>query len=144
MKNTLIIAIIMLISVNTAYCATLESEQEARLFADNVMKSVVNGDIKAAFDKLKPYVGVPETEIDSVYLQSKAQRDQRKERIGNTIGYEFIASKRVGQSLFRLIYIEKTEKTIFFWSFYFYQVDKGWMLELFNFGDSLPALFQAV
>ena len=134
----------MLVSINTAFCATLESEKEAKLFADNVMGSVAIGDLKASYDKMKPYVLVPETEIESVYLQSKAQRDQLKERIGKTIGYEYITSKQVGQSLFRLIYIEKTEKTIFYWSFYFYKVDNAWTLILFNFGDNLPGLFQAL
>ena len=144
MKRIIFVAIIMTIAVNTAYCDMFKDDKEAISFADNVMKKVGSGEMKNAFELMKPYVQIPATEIDSVYLQMKSKRDQVIERIGNTVGYEFITNKKVGHSLFRLIYIEKTEKTVFFWSFYFYDTGKGWTLELFNIGDNLPGLFQAV
>ena len=67
-----------------------------------------------------PYTVLPSVEMQSIILQSKAQRDQYGSRYGKSIGYELISEDKAGESLVRLVYIEKTEKHALPWTFYFY------------------------
>jgi hypothetical protein len=76
-------------------------------------------------------------------LNSQSQRDQFGARYGAAAGNEFIAQKKVGDSLLRLVYIEKTERHALPWTFIFYRGPKGWVLNSFNWNDRLPDLFGA-
>jgi hypothetical protein len=105
------------------------------------MEYVVKGDLKAAFDKMKRYATISETEIESVYLQSKAHRDLFKEKFGVTVSYEFMGAKKVANSVLRLRYIEKGYKHPSVWILYFYRNEEGWALVTFDWSDKIRELF---
>lgn len=119
----------------------LKSEAELRPFGDRVMATVVKAGMPAAYDLLKPYLLIPESEFQSVVRSSKSQRDQFAVRYGRTLGYEFVGSRKAGESLVRIVYIEKTEKHALPWTFYFYKTPAGWVLNAFHWNDQVPALF---
>lgn len=118
-----------------------KSETELRALGDRIMAGLVKGGVKAAFAEMKPHVVIPESEFESVMLQSQAQRDQFGARYGKTTGYEFIGQRKVGDSLVRLVYIEKTDKHAMPWTFYFYKGPAGWLMNSFHWNDQLPQLF---
>jgi hypothetical protein len=133
----------MLILLSSIACAdVVNNEKDARKLCDSIMSSVSKGDLKGAFNKMKPHVPITETEVDSAYLQSKTQRDQFKERYGPTTSHEYIDSKSIGASLLRLRYIEKTKKHAFPWSFYFYKQTDKWTINVFYWNDRIQELFQ--
>jgi hypothetical protein len=125
----------------SAAADTLKSEADLRPFGDRVMAAVVKSGMPAAYDALKPYLLIPESEFQSVLRSSKSQRDQFALRYGRTIGYEFVGSRKAGESLVRIVYIEKTEKHALPWTFYFYKTPAGWVLNAFHWNDQVPALF---
>ncbi len=126
----------------TASADTLKSDTEAKQLAEQVMVQVAKENIADAFKLMKPYAIIPATEIDSVALQSKAQRDRLGTRYGKSIGYEYIGEKRVGESLLRLTYIEKTTKHAMPWVFYFYKSPSGWVMNSFSWNDTVDVVFQ--
>jgi len=127
----------------TAFAGTLKTEEDAKRNAQEIMAQVTKGDIPAAFNVMKPYVVIPEAELQGMALQSKAQRDQYLGRYGKSIGYEFIAEKKAGNSLLRLIYAEKTEKHALPWTFVYYKTPAGWVLNTFMWNDQISLLFTA-
>ena len=137
-----VMLIATLLSFSSAPSAdTLKSESDLRPLADRIMAVVVKDGISAAFETMKAYTVVPESEFQSMALASKSQRDQFGGRYGKTIGFEFIGLKKVGESLVRLTYIEKTEKHALPWTFYFYKTATGWVLNSFQWHDRLPQVF---
>ena len=124
-----------------AQAGTLKREDDLRPFVDSVMKNVASGDLQSAFETMRPFIVISENELQSAALASKTQREQFGNRYGKTIGTEFIAQQKVGDSLVRIIYIEKTEKHALPWYFYFYKSQMGWVLNTFNWNDQMPALF---
>jgi hypothetical protein len=124
-----------------AQAATLKTEEDLRPFVDSVMKNVGSGDLQSAFKTMQPFVVISENEFQSAALASKTQREQFGNRFGKTIGTEFIAQQKVGDSLIRIVFIEKTEKHALPWYFYFYKSQNGWVLNTFNWNDQMPALF---
>lgn len=143
MKKDLIVAlaIILIGASSVTFGGVLKGQEDMKTLTDNVMESIGDGDIKAGIDKLKPYIAVSETEMDSVILQTKTVRDQNKERFGKTYDYEYIGFKKIGASLIRYDYIEKTNKTVFAWKFIFYKNNEGWTINTYNWGDINKELF---
>ena len=126
----------------STWADTLKSEAEAKQLAEKVMAQAANGNISGAFDVMKPYVAIPDAEIQGLSLQSKSQRDQFGSRFGKSIGYELVSEKKAGQSVLRFIYIEKTEKHAFPWVFVFYKTPSGWTLNSFVWSDKIQNVFE--
>ncbi len=141
--RTFALLVLALLSIEVSSAATFKSEAEIRAHADRVMTKVAAGNLTGAFADMKPYVIVPPDEFDAMALNSKSQRGQFGARYGTPVGYEFIAQKKMGDSLLRLIYVEKTERHALPWTFVFYRGPKGWVLNSFSWHDRLPDLFGA-
>jgi len=139
--KTLPLLAVAVLALNVAHADALKSEAHLRPFADSVMAKVGAGDLVGAFALMKPYTIVPGAEFDATALNSKAQRDLVGARFGVAAGYEFIGESKVGQSLLRLTYIEKTERHALPWMFYFYRSPDGWVLNAFLWHDQLQSLF---
>lgn len=138
-----ILALLVLTSLSVGNCLaeTLKGEAEIRAFSDRVMTKIAAGDLAGAFADMKPYIVIPVAEFDAAVLTSKSQRDQFGARYGAPTGYEFIAQKKIGDSLMRLFYIEKTQRHALPWTFVFYRGAQGWMVNSFSWNDRLPDLF---
>jgi hypothetical protein len=120
---------------------TLKSEAELRPFAERMMTTVVKAGMPAAYAAMKPYLLIPESEFESVLRSSKSQRDHYGIRYGKSLGFEFIGLRKAGESLVRVVYVEKMEKHALPWTFYFYKTPSGWVLNAFHWNDQVPALF---
>jgi hypothetical protein len=125
-----------------AMADTLKSEAEAKQLAEKVMTHVAKSDLTSAFALMKPYVVIPEPEFQGLALQTKSQRDQFGVRYGKSVGYEFVGEKKVGESILRLVYIEKTAKHALPWMFLFYKAPSGWVLNSFAWNDQIQNAFQ--
>ncbi len=122
MKKTIgLFCALFLTAAVPVWAATVPDENAAKALADNVMAKVGVGDLDAAFTLMKPYVPLSETELNSAALQSKSQREQFGKRFGDTVGFEFIDSQKIGGGLLRFRYLEKTQLHALPWVFYFYR-----------------------
>jgi hypothetical protein len=140
MLRALILGLALCIS-GMSVAETLKAEADLRSLTDRIMGDLVKSGTTAAFETMRPYVLIPESEFQSMSLASKAQRDQFGARYGKTIGFEFIGQRKLGESLVRLTYVEKTEKHALPWMFYFYKTPTGWALNSFLWNDQMPQLF---
>lgn len=132
---------VMLLMSNNTFADTLKDAKAIRTFSDSMMAKVANGDVDGAFSSMKPYVGLSGIEVDSAAVQSKVRIEKYGQRYGNSVGFEFIDEKAVGNSLIRLRYIEKTTKHALAWMFYFFKTDKGWTLNRFRMYEDFDMLF---
>jgi len=130
-----------------AFCAapacadTLKSDADLRAFGDRVMAAVAGAGLQAGVSVMRPYVVIPEAELQAALLKMQSQREQWGRRYGKTIGFEFIGQKRIGQSLLRLTYVEKAERHALPWMFHFYKTPNGWILSSFISNDISSELF---
>jgi len=115
---------------------------EVKTLTDQVMARIVKDDIKGAFGLLKPYwAGLPEAEMEVAMNKLLDQRRLVAPRFGKTVGSVFVDQKTVADSVSYLLYIEKFEKHIIRWHFYFYRPKGTWHLNSFTFDDRVQALF---
>lgn len=142
MRKSLLIAAAVFLFAAAASAETVADENAAKELTDKIMTNVGTGDLGAAFNRMKPYVPISPTEIDNAAVKSKALRAQYGERYGKSEGFEFVDSKKVGNSLLRLRYIEKTENHALPWIFYFYKTQEGWVLNSFDWNDIYKSFFE--
>src|SRR3546814_5498120 len=96
-------------------------------------------------DALKNYSVLPGDDVDRGLQASRQQRAAPlfAQRFGATVGSEFIGRKKLGQSMLRLTYIERTQKQPLPWAFYFYLTSNGWVLSEFGWSAQPAALYDA-
>jgi hypothetical protein len=128
-------------SASHAHTDTLKADADLKPFGDRVMSAVAGAGLPAAVSVMRPYVVISETELQNALLKMQAQRDQLGPRYGRTTGFEYIGTKRLGQSLVRLTYIERTERHALPWMFHFYRTPNGWVLTSFIANDLSSELF---
>jgi hypothetical protein len=124
---------------------TLKTESDVQKFTVRVMSAVGRGELDAAYTALKNYSVLPAAEIDAGLQQSQAQRAQPifAARYGRTDGYDLIGKRKLGNSMLRFAYIEKTERQPLPWVFHFYQTSRGWALSEFGWDANAAALYLA-
>lgn len=125
-----------------AFADALKSPLEVRQLTDRIMKKVGSGEIEAGIRLMKPYVALPETDLDGMIDAWKKQAPQMAQRFGNAIGTEFLREDKLGESLLRVIQLARYEARATFWTFYFYRGKNGWVLSTFNTDDDFRAIFQ--
>jgi hypothetical protein len=134
-------AILLITQVSSPRADALESEAQLLKLAEGVMAKVAMGDLDDGFKAMKPYLIIPQEEFDALVVNTKAQRSLAGARYGKVVGSECFGQKKLGQSLARVMCIEKTEKHALPWLFYFYKSPNGWVLNSFVWNDNLPAAF---
>jgi hypothetical protein len=112
-----------------------------RELSDRVMALVAKGDMEAGIRLAKPYLAIPESEVEAMIVQAKLQAPMLEMRFGKPVGVEFIREERAGEHVMRIVQICRHEKHLTRWSFYFYRTPTGWVLNTLNFDDKLQALF---
>ena len=135
------ILLLSLFIVAPTYADAFKSEKQLLSFMNSIMAEVGQGDVRAAIEKMKPYMTVPGEQVDEVMRNTQTARTRVAEVIGPSIGYEYIGQKRIGSSLLRTIYVEKAANAAITWTFVFYQSIDGWVLTSFNFEIDSPDVF---
>jgi hypothetical protein len=134
--------ILLLMMAASAKADVFVSENDLRPFTDKIMEMVIKGELKKAFNTIKPYIVTSEAELQAAAQNSETQRIQLGERYGAPIGYEFIGQKKVGDSLVRIIYLEKLEKQALIWAFYFYKSKNGWVINGVVWDEQMTLIYQ--
>ncbi len=112
---------------------------EAKLIeiSTSVVNEVSQGKLFEAFDIIKKHSPLPESEFKVVKEQAKKQFEVIKPRFGDFIGYEFINSKKIGNSIIRHDYIVKCENHVIRWEFIYYKPKDKWFLNSFKWDDQI-------
>ncbi|MEP1444998.1 MAG: hypothetical protein ABJK37_02630 [Paraglaciecola sp.] len=140
MKCILIFLAIFYSSVSTA--DTLKDKEEAMALALSIMELVGKGKTEDGLKLAKPYLIIPDHEFEGVLNSLRMQAPAIEQRFGKTLGMEFSQIQEVGESLMLVMYIQKFEKHMMRWKFYFYKPSDGWVLNTFNTDDQIQLMFQ--
>lgn len=137
----IILALLLLGTTHIGLAESFSSIAAAKEFTNNVMTKVSTGDIQGGLKMIKPYSVIPSAEFDAMVGQSALQLPVITQRFGGPLGQEFISEAKVGDSLVKLIYLQKYERHAMRWNFYLYKGGSGWVINTFNFDDRIHELF---
>lgn len=140
MKYVLLIWALLFSSISAA--DTLKDKEAAKDLVLSIMKLVGKGEVENGLKLAKPYLIIPDHEFEGVLNTLKMQAPVIEQRFGKTLGMEFSQIQEVGDSLMLIMYIQKFEKHMMRWKFYFYKPSDGWVLNTFNTDDQIQLMFQ--
>ncbi|MFL9927058.1 hypothetical protein PQR62_22490 [Herbaspirillum lusitanum] len=141
LRNFLPAALLAIAGVASAHADTLKSETEVRALTDKVMAQAGAGRTDDAYGVMAPYALIDVRALDAARVTARSSRMAIEAQVGSSVGYEFIRAEKVGESLLKLSYIEKTQKQAIPWQFIFYKTPTGWGVSAFNNGDNVDSLF---
>ncbi|EYC52827.1 hypothetical protein AZ34_07210 [Hylemonella gracilis str. Niagara R] len=119
------------------------AESDIRKTAESVVANVTAGNPARAWKDLRPLTVIPSSEFDVFEAQYGSQVSQMIQRFGKPIGYEYVRTEKVGNSLQRLIFLARHEKAPLRWVLVFYRTEKGWVATEFKFDGDVQNLFTA-
>lgn len=140
-SKSVLLFIVSIQFVGSAYAETLKDPAAARQLTDQIMAKVGNGEIDAALVLMKPYIVIPDVELEAARNQASMQLPLMNQRFGKSIGYEFISEDKKGASLLRIVHVHRLERTAMRWAFYFYRTNEGWVLNSFKWDDAMLTMF---
>jgi hypothetical protein len=143
MRSNLLSLLLIFSAPITALAADFASLAEARKAADKAIALFQQEKLVAGYASLKPYWPMAGVEIDNLANQTNTQWPMVKSRFGASIGAEFVKECKGGDSLARLVYLQKFQNHAIRWVFTFYKPNDKWLINAVSFDDNIGALFQA-
>ncbi len=143
-KLSLILIIVLILSFSHNVVADemgFAKQEQTRDFCNSFLASMVEEDIEKAFDMVENEWPFSISEIQSLESSTIKQLDSVKGRYGKILGYELIKEEKIKDSFIKYTYVMKYEKHIIRWKFIFYKPEDRWILNTFNFDDSINKLF---
>lgn len=114
--------------------ATGEPEDAVELFFSGLRA----GEIGAALKRIASGSSIAEQEQQLRVLESQIATGQSL--YGNPVGQELVFREPLGESVLRLVYLQKFERLPLVWEFYFYRTRSRWILINIQFQDQLDLL----
>jgi hypothetical protein len=139
--HRLLVAIVLFLASTPALATGLKSDAEALALSNRMMDTAMKQSPDAVFSQLKPYWPLDAAEIDGMASSAKLQWQIVETRFGKPVGYELVATERLGQSFVRYVYLQKFEHHALRWVFAFYRPKDVWLANSFKFDDQLDSLY---
>ncbi|MEM7054269.1 MAG: hypothetical protein AAF446_06935 [Pseudomonadota bacterium] len=140
MKKLFLIVYVVLFSLSLQ-ASELKSREDVEAFYNLAIELIGQGKIVEALNTFRPHLIIPETEFDLSVEQFTMQQPVIDQRFGRTIGAELLHVKPLGDSLLRVVILQKFERHAMHWKLYFYKPSDHWILNTYLSDDSVEALF---
>ena len=139
----LLLASIEALAMSNPDVAALNSPRDTRGLADSTMGLIAADKISTAFEKLKPHMLMPATEVDDLVLKTIKVRSALADRYGPITGYAFVREDKASDFLIRYTYAEKRVTHALRWVFYFYRPRNAnaWVVHSVVMDENMDRLF---
>lgn len=143
-KFTLLLIIVFIFSISFNIVAEeigFEKQEQTKEFCNRFLTFMVQEETDKAFDLVENEWPFSISEIQSLESSTIKQLDSVKGRYGKILGYELIKEEKIKDTFIKYTYVMKYEKHIIRWKYIFYKPEEKWILNSFNFDDSINKLF---
>ncbi len=112
---------------------------DPKLKIETFFNLLAQGDPGKAYDALFNGSNLQSRKPDAI-TALRNQSDMAASLYGKTIGSDYIDSRAFGTSVQRLVYVQKMEKYLVVWEFFYYKASRDWNLADVRFSDKLDLL----
>lgn len=120
----------------------LKTDRDVQALCEQALAGIQAGAFVQGIAVLRPYATSISTEdVDSLEKQLGEQAPTIRKNYGDAIGFLFISKETLANTVLKLVYLVKYERHIIRWTFIFYKPVDSWVLDYFNYDDSIEALF---
>ena len=115
--------------------------QEPKQLAEQFLITLNSGNVDAAYALILKGSQIQKQKPQAVVFLKK-QTGAIFSLYGQPIGIEFVKSESFGNSVVRLLYIQKTKMLPVVWEFFFYKPYNNWLLINIKFNDKTDMLLK--
>jgi hypothetical protein len=145
MRTTIVTAVAALLVTLAAplTAQTLNNRAQTTEQTRAFMASSVAGDIRKAYQGLRPYLGVDATPYDKSAEEAAAYFRQVTEKVGKPIGSTHVKTETIANDFIRETWLQKFPAAAIAWHFTFYQPgENGWKLVGISYSTDISDLYQ--
>jgi hypothetical protein len=130
MKHLLVLSIALCFFSSFAIADLLKDEKAASSLVISAMEKLSKKGTRGVFEVMAPYWTQTKTELEAIISDSLRTREQalQQKKDGKYIGFEKLFEKKIGDSLFMVVMLEKNEKRGIPWYFSFYRPRDSWVV----------------
>ncbi len=121
---------------------TLPDVKATQQLSYEVSKLFKEGNYSEAFDKMDPYLPLPEEEKQNLRSQTIKYKTVLEERFGQRTGFSRATDKRIGEVAIRECYLVQYELHAIRLIFVYFKSPSGWILNSFKWDDSFAEEFE--
>ena len=118
-----------------------ESKSKIEEFTRTLIQLTGEGKTVEAIENLRPYLRIPESELEASIENYRLQESMFERRFGAVIGAELIMIEERGASLIQATFIQKFEKHPMVWRIVFYKPVEEWTISSYRTDDQVGLLF---
>lgn len=141
----LVVMAILFMSVKSSLAQRMhpQNKQEIIAVCDRFMEAFKNGKYTEAYDSLKTYCVIEDYKLDTLATTSKDQMNSISGSFGKSLSFEQISERSVKNSVSKLVYLLKFEKSFLKFRFILYNNGSGWTITSFTYNDEVDDLFDS-
>ena len=141
MKSFVICVLCIGLSLNPLFSQSLKSVEDVNKLATDVMNKLVARQFNLGIDLFKPYTILKESDLNVIKTQIESKLQTIESNYGICVGYELVFNEQIGESLLKIIELQKYDKYALRWNMVFYNNGEEWKLVNISYNDNIIDLF---
>lgn len=121
---------------------TLADRQAIHTQTDAFMAQVADNKIEAAYQQLRPYLGVSSEPYDQSASEAAAYFQRVTNQVGQPVANVQVRTEAIGENFYRESWLQKFDAAAIAWSFTFYQPTSGWKLVGVSYSTDIEPLYR--
>ncbi len=123
--------------------APLASPDALHTHAAAFMEQVRANEIEAAYQRLRPYLGVATAPYDQSAREAVDYFKLVTERVGQPLASSHVKTETIGQDFYRETWLQKFEAAAIAWTFTFYRPQDHWKLVGVSHTTDIESLYHS-
>lgn len=142
MRLLLTLLLTLTTTVTLASSQGLDSEAEIHRNTDTFMAEVSNSKITAAYQHLRPYLGVDAEPYDQSASEATEYFKRVIDRVGQPLGYAHVETETIGEDFYRETWLQKFGAAAIAWTFTFYRPVDNWKVVGVSYTTDIEPLYR--
>ena len=137
----LVMAVLFMGGVLPAAAEGLRSAGEIRSTLRVALVQAQGDHMAEFFAAIKPFWLISDDGYASAMAKTTAARVDVQKKLGKSLGMEEIKVELVSDTVMKVVYLEKFQRSCLIWNFFFYKPETEWVLTTFEWDESIRSLF---
>ncbi|MBW4934328.1 hypothetical protein [Marinobacter sp. F4206] len=134
----------LLIASSMTSAEVLSTREAIRQQTGAFMDMIANGRVVAAYNSLRPFLGVDAGAYDESAKEAATYFQQVRQQAGEPVGSSHVTTEVIASDFTRETWLQKFEAAAIAWRFTYYQPDvSGWKLMGVSYSTELDALYHS-
>ncbi|MDX1458822.1 MAG: hypothetical protein R3276_14620 [Marinobacter sp.] len=120
---------------------TLDNREALHTQTGAFMAQVRNNEIRAAYQLVRPYLGVATEPYDQSANEAVEYFKRVTERVGQPLAASHVKTEAIGNDFYRETWLQKFEAAAIAWTFTFYRPRADWKLVGVSYSTDIESLY---